>query len=141
MESLVAIDRAVAEQYLYDIIRVNENVHAVLLCILDNGYYTSVGYAEQLYTAAEEKKIVIYNAAGALDIPFNWKELKTHKAFITVKDDGFTITCTEETFDIVDVDFTACRDMWTEKLFTTVSLPSVYTLSDGSCVNMIALDL
>ena len=142
MSSLVAIDKELAEQYLDKVVRVNEEVHAVLLCILSNGYYTSVGYAEQLYVASTaENKIVIYNAAAALNLPLTWISMKARKAFISVTSDSFTIKVTEEKFDIKNVDFKTCKDIWTKEQFKTIELPSIYTLSDGSCMNMIALDL
>ena len=142
MSSLVAIDKELAEQYLDKVVRVNEEVHAVLLCILNDGYYTSVGYAGQLYEPANAgNKIVIYNAAAALNLPLQWIVTKARKVFITAGDDGFTIKATEEKFDIKNVDFKTCKDIWNREQFKTIDLPSIYTLSDGSSINMIALDL
>ena len=142
MSSLVAINKELAEQYLDKVVRVNEEVHAVLLCILDNGYYTSVGYAGQLYVAdTAENKIVIYNAAAALNLPMTWIGMKARKVWIVATDDGFTVKVTEEKFDIKSVDFKTCKDIWNREQFKTIDLPSIYTLSDGSCMNVIALDL
>lgn len=142
MSSLIAINKDRVDQYLDKVVRVNEEVHAVLLCIFDNGYYTSVGYAGQLYEPANAgNKIVIYNAAAALNLPLNWIVTKARKVFITAGDDGFTVSCTEEKFDIKNVDFKTCKDIWNREQFKTIDLPSIYTLSDGSCVNTIALDL
>ena len=142
MSSLVAIDKELAEQYLDKVVRVNEDVYAVLLCVLNNGYYTSVGYAGQLYVAdTAENKIVIYNAAAALNLPLAWVGMKARKAWIVATDDGFTIKVTEEKFDIKSVDFKTCKDIWMQEQFKTIDLPSIYTLSDGSSVSMIALDL
>ena len=141
MSSLIAIDKELAEQYLDKVVRVNEEVHAVLLCILGNGYYTSVGYAEKLYLPAAENKIVIYNAAAALSLPLQWIVMKARKAWITASQDGFTISCTEPVYSIKEVNFKCCKDIWQKEQFKTIDLPSIYTLSDGSCVNMIALDL
>lgn len=142
MSSLVAIDKELAEQYLDKVVRVNEEVHVVLLCILNNGYYTSVGYAEQLYVSDSAKnKIVIYNAAAALNLPLNWIGTKARKAWVVATEAGFTIKVTEEKFDIKNVDFKTCKDIWMREQFKTIELPSIYTLSDGSCVSMIALDL
>lgn len=143
MSSLVAIDKELAEQYLDKVVRVNENIHAVLLCILDNGYYTSVGYAERIYKASEtaDTKYVIYNAAAALNLPLNWMELKVRKAYIAATSLGFQIVCSEEKFNIKSIDFKACKDIWMREQFKTIDLPSIYTLSDGSSVSMIALDL
>lgn len=142
MSSLVAINKALAEQYLDKVVRVNEEVYAVLLCILDDGYYTSVGYAGQLYVAdTTENKIVIYNAAAALNLPMTWISMKARKAWIVATNDGFTIKVTEEKFNIKSVDFKTCKDIWMREQFKTIDLPSIYTLSDGSCMNVIALDL
>lgn len=141
MSPLIVIAKADVEQYLDKVVRVNENIHAVLLCIFDNGYYTSVGYAEQLYTAAEGKKIVMYNAAAALNLPLNWMELKVRKAYIAATSSGFQIVCSEEKFNIKSIDFKTCKDIWNREQFKTIDLPSIYTLSDGSSVSMIALDL
>lgn len=142
MSSLVAIDRELAEQYLDKVVRVNEDIHAVLLCMFDDGYYTSVGYAGQLYQPdTAEKKIVIYNAAAALNLPFNWIGIKARKVYITANSDGFTVSCTEPLYDIKEVDFIKCKDIWLREQFKTIDLPSIYTMSDGSCVNTIALDL
>lgn len=142
MSSLIAINKDHVDQYLDKVVRVNEEIHAVLLCILDNGYYTSVGYAGQLYVSDSAKnKIVIYNAAAALNLPLNWIVTKARKAWIIATEAGFTIKVTEEKFDIKSVDFKTCKDIWMQEQFKTIELPSIYTLSDGSCVNMIALDL
>lgn len=143
MSPLIVIAKADVEQYLDKVVRVNENIHAVLLCILDNGYYTSVGYAERIYKASEtaDTKYVIYNAAAALNLPLNWMELKARKAYIATTSLGFQIVCSEEKFDIKNVDFKTCKDIWNKEQFKTIDLPSIYTLSDGSSVNMIALDL
>lgn len=143
MSSLIVIAKADVEQYLDKVVRVNESIHAVLLCIFDNGYYTSVGYAEQIYKADEtaDTKIVIYNVAAALNLPLDWMKLKVRKAFITANDDGFTVSCTEEKFNIKSIDFKTCKDIWNREQFKTIDLPSIYTLSDGSSTNMIALDL
>lgn len=143
MSPLIIIAKADVEQYLDKVVRVNENIHAVLLCIFDNGYYTSVGYAERVYKASEtaDTKYVIYNAAAALNLPLNWMELKVRKAYITATSSGFQVLCTEEKFNIKSIDFKTCKDIWNREQFKTIDLPSIYTLSDGSSTNMIALDL
>lgn len=143
MSPLIVIAKADVEQYLDKVVRVNENIHTVLLCIFDNGYYTSVGYAERIYKADEsaDTKYVMYNAAAALNLPLNWMELKVRKASITVSDNGFTVSCTKEKFNIKSIDFKTCKDIWNREQFKTIELPSIYTLSDGSNTNMIVLDL
>lgn len=143
MSPLIVIAKADVEQYLDKVVRVNENIHAVLLCIFDNGYYTSVGYAERIYKASEtaDTKYVIYNAAAALNLPLNWMELKVRKAYITATSLGFQVLCTEEKFNIKSIDFKTCKDIWNREQFKTIELPSIYTLSDGSNTNMIVLDL
>ena len=143
MSPLIVIAKADVEQYLDKVVRVNENIHAVLLCILDNGYYTSVGYAERIYKASEtaDTKYVIYNATAALNLPLNWMELKVRKACIVATFLGFQIVCSEEKFNIKSIDFKTCKDIWIREQFKTIDLPSIYTLSDGSSVSIIALDL
>ena len=143
MSPLIVIAKADVEQYLDKVVRVNENIHAVLLCIFDNGYYTSVGYAERIYKASEtaDRKYVIYNAAAALNLPLNWMELKVRKAYIIATSSGFQVLCTEEKFNIKSIDFKTCKDIWNREQFKTIELPSIYTLSDGSSVSMIVLDL
>lgn len=143
MSPLIVIAKADVEQYLDKVVRVNESIHAVLLCIFDNGYYTSVGYAEQIYKADEsvDTKYVIYNAAAALNLPLNWMELKVRKAYITAGDNGFTVSCSEEKYNIKSIDFKTCKDIWNREQFKTIDLPSIYTLSDGSSASIIVLDL
>ena len=143
MSPLIVIAKADVEQYLDKVVRVNENIHAVLLCIFDNGYYTSVGYAERIYKASEtvDTKITIYNAAAALNLPLDWMKLKVRKTYIAVTSSGFQVICTEEKYSIKSIDFKTCKDIWNREQFKTIELPSIYTLSDGSSTNMIALDL
>ena len=140
MQDLVAINNEDADQYINKVVAIVKDVYAILLCIFSNGFYTSAGYTDKIYVPEEGEKIVLYNAAAGLELPLDWPDRTVRRCSISVKDDGFLIECSEEKYSLKSVDYETCKSIWKNNQFKTIQLPSIYTLSDGSTINMIGID-
>ena len=141
MPDLVAIKEEEIEQYLNKTVALAKGVYAILLCTFTNGYYTSIGYTDKVYVPEEGKKIVLYNAAAGLELPLDWPDRTVHECSISVNVlSGFKITCSEEKYKLVSIDFESCKSIWKNGQFKTVDLPSIYRLSNGHTTNIIGID-
>ena len=141
MLGLVAITNEDADKYIHKVVALTKDVHAVLLCIFANGFYTSVGYTDKIYVPDDGEKIVLYNAAAGLELPLDWPDRTVHECSITVKgSDGFKITCSEERYKLISIDYLTCKSLWEKGQFKTIELPSIYKLSNGHSTNIIGID-
>lgn len=141
MLDLVAITNEDADKYIHKVVALAKDVYAVLLCIFTNGFYTSVGYTDKIYVPDDGEKIVLYNAAAGLELPLDWPDRTVHECSISVNVlSGFKITCSEEKYKLVFIDFETCKSIWKNGQFKTVDLPSIYRLSNGHTTNIIGID-
>ena len=137
MQFPVALENSRAEQYLGSVVQLNDNAFSILLRVYEDGFYTSLGFAKEVYVPVQPMKVdraegklgiyIIYNAAAAPALPVNLYDITVHRVDYNTIDNKMYMT--EETFDLVEIDwdvvFRLCKqDRPTDE--------PVYLLSDGA---------
>jgi hypothetical protein len=147
MQFPVALENSRAEQYLGSVVQLNDNAFSILLRVYNDGFYTSLGFAKEVYVPVQPLKVdvvnkaegklgiyIIYNAAAAPVLPVNLYDITVHKVSINSIDNKMYMT--EETFDLSDVDWEAVNQL--RKQDRPNDEP-VYLLSDGTRTKFIGI--
>lgn len=137
MQFPVALENSRVEEYLGSVVQLNDNAFAILLRVYDDGFYTSLGFAKEVYVPVQPMKVdkaedklgiyIIYNAAAAPALPVNLYDITVHRVDINKIDNKMYMT--EETFDLVEIDWDVAFKLC--KQDRPADEP-VYLLSDGT---------
>jgi len=144
MQFPVALKNSRAEQYLGSVVQLNDNAFSILLRVYNDGFYTSLGFAKEVYVPVQPMKVdraegklgiyVIYNAAAAPALPVNLYDITVHKVSINGIDNKMYMT--EETFDLSDVDWEVVNQLCKQD---RPNDEPVYLLSDGTRTKFIGI--
>lgn len=144
MQFPVALENSRAEQYLGSVVQLNDNAFSILLRVYNDGFYTSLGFAREVYVPVQPLKVdkaegklgiyIIYNAAAAPALPVNLYDITVHRVDINGIDNKMYMT--EEAFNLNDIDwdvaFKLCKQDRPED-------KPVYLLSDGTRTKFIGI--